>query len=140
MCVREIFHAAQAATGAAVQVSDATAGQITVQTVAADRDVKDHAIIALLERDALDIGESFDNAFGPGKADRKIVGVVRGRHHHGVGEAVVSKRNRRFLCYADQSPFMDASGAAGCIHRNRYSGNIRITLQRSVHGAVRIAV
>jgi hypothetical protein len=35
---------------------------------------------------------------------------------------------------------MDASGAAGCIHRNRYSGNIRITLQRSVHGAVRIAV
>ena len=43
------------------------------------------------------IGESADNAFGERKSDREIFEIKRGRHHHGMSDAVVMDREWDFF-------------------------------------------
>ena len=55
------------------------------------------AVVARDDLDVVDLVRPRDDAFRQAEADGEILEIVRRRHHHRIGEAVVGERDRGFL-------------------------------------------
>ena len=52
--------------------------------------------IMLDDVELTDIGRRRNQAFGEAEAERKVFEIVRRRHHHRIGAAVIGEGDRRF--------------------------------------------
>src|SRR4051812_26813194 len=136
--VIQVFDAAEAAAGVALQSPDPPGGEVAVKVVALQGNVEGDAVVAWQDLNVRNFGGGRDDAFADGEAERKIFQVIWRRHHDGVGKAIVAKRDWRLFRHSDQPLLLLAALSAVRFDGGGDASRWRNVLKRPVHCAVRM--